>query len=479
MHLGEEDSVLTNLVNDTSEVDPLNPSPVLSQLVICIEQLLKENQSKEKPVLILNGDILDLALSNVSNALMGFQCFMNLIMKEKGELFSRIIYIPGNHDHHLWEIARETQYVEYVAGKSVEESLPEPWHTTNMFDRTVPCYMLNKLIQRQKNMKKFNIEVAYPNFALCSASGKRSVVFSHGHFTESAYRFMSLLHKELFDKYAVAQKVWDIEKENFAWIDFIWSTIGRSGVVGEDAENLYEKIGDQKAFETVLREVAANLAQKHDIPYVPGIPLVMKEDEVEAKVILWLLKKVFNKSLFEKHRVEKPESAELKSGIENYLDNSIRQQFDDENRSSAAEDLTFVFGHTHKPYTSLHDSKKFSSKVKLHNSGGWVVDTAAMEKVHGASLVLLDSELNAVSLCMYKESKGAYAVSLEEPLRNNESASTLYKELSQCVVATREPWSRFSDEVAKAIKIRRKNFIERLHISKKTKIKDKLPNSVT
>lgn len=479
MHLGEEDSVLSHLVAGTSKVDPLIPSPVLEQLVVCIKTILQNNASAEKPILVLNGDILDLALSKVGNAVMVFQRFIELVMPPGEELFSRIVYVPGNHDHHLWESARETQYVNYIAAKSADELLPDPWHTTNMFEKTVPAYMLNKVIQRLPNLKNFNIEIAYPNFALRSMNGKRSVVFSHGHYTESVYRYMSKLHQEIFDSSAVASKVWEIENENFAWIDFIWSTIGRSGAVGEDVESVYEKLCEKEAFEDFLKQVSMNLAKNHDIPYVRSIPFVIKEDELEAKIILWALKKAFGKFALEKHKSETAESNELKSGLHQYLDDSLRQQFSDENQEPAADDVTFVFGHTHKPYTTTYPSTKYTNSVKIHNSGGWVVDTTESEPVHGGGVIVCDSELNTVSLCMYRETDGKYSISIEEPRREGENFSTLYTQLNSRIVKEQEPWSKFSNLVASSIDTRRKNLIERIH-SKKTPAakKEKIPEAV-
>ena len=66
--------------------------------------------------MILLGDILELALADDNVAAMVFWRFLDLAMPPGRELFEKIIYIPGNHDHHLWESARETQYVlNYLA----------------------------------------------------------------------------------------------------------------------------------------------------------------------------------------------------------------------------------------------------------------------------------------------------------------------------------------------------------------------------
>ena len=41
LHLGEEDSLLTNLKPGLWEQDPLKASPVLTSFTLCLEELLK------------------------------------------------------------------------------------------------------------------------------------------------------------------------------------------------------------------------------------------------------------------------------------------------------------------------------------------------------------------------------------------------------------------------------------------------------
>ena len=41
---------------------------------------------------------------------------------------------------------------------------------------------------------------------------------------------MTTLKNLIFPKLETRHpKIWDLESENFAWIDFFWSTLGRSG----------------------------------------------------------------------------------------------------------------------------------------------------------------------------------------------------------------------------------------------------------
>ena len=62
---------------------------------------LEKNEKPIKPTLILCVDILELAFSTTNEAIMVFERFLELIMPKGRELFSSIIYIPSNHDHHL------------------------------------------------------------------------------------------------------------------------------------------------------------------------------------------------------------------------------------------------------------------------------------------------------------------------------------------------------------------------------------------
>ena len=82
MHLGEEDSLLTQLVS--GQVAATEPSPVLVSLAECLKWLISNNEVKErKPTLILNGDIPEIALTTVNQALMAFECFVRLVMPEE------------------------------------------------------------------------------------------------------------------------------------------------------------------------------------------------------------------------------------------------------------------------------------------------------------------------------------------------------------------------------------------------------------
>src|SRR5205823_5987438 len=158
LHLGADNSLLTQLGHQAAEVNPKHPSAVLKGLADCLRELVRHNKGQIKPTLILNGDALELALAQDHVALMAFERFIELMFPISAEplIHPEIIFNPGNHDHHLWETARETQYVEFLEGKRSKKpgpELPRPWHATKMFKPDpVPASLLNSVIRRHANM---------------------------------------------------------------------------------------------------------------------------------------------------------------------------------------------------------------------------------------------------------------------------------------------------------------------------------------
>ncbi|MGO9146162.1 MAG: metallophosphoesterase [Desulfomonilia bacterium] len=106
MHLGQDNSLLTNLIEANAVLDHSSASPVMKALCDALQELIEHANagSGVKPVLILNGDILELALADVNDASMVFSRFIECTMPKDNEIFSEMIYIPGNHDHHIWEL---------------------------------------------------------------------------------------------------------------------------------------------------------------------------------------------------------------------------------------------------------------------------------------------------------------------------------------------------------------------------------------
>src|SRR5215467_4946756 len=95
VHLGADNSILTPIKPGSIDIDTSQPGPVLSQFVACLRELIAQNERPEKPRLILNGDILEMALADTNQAAMMFENFIELVFPPDGKaLFDKyILYV--------------------------------------------------------------------------------------------------------------------------------------------------------------------------------------------------------------------------------------------------------------------------------------------------------------------------------------------------------------------------------------------------
>ena len=451
LHLGADNSILTSIRPDSIEVDPLRPDPVLCHLVACLHHLIKQNESSQKPMLVLNGDILELALSDTNTAAMVFERFIDLVFPEDGDdLFDKhILYLPGNHDHHIWESARETQYVHFISTLELRATLEAPWHITKMVrPKLIKEYFLTSLLRRHPHLRDAIVQVVYPNYALFDENGQKCIIFSHGHYIEAIYSLMSTLNTMMFPDRKKPTTMQDLEAENFAWVDFFWSTMGRSGDVGQDIGLLYDKMQDKQQFEQLLDHFVTNLAEQGNLPHwlqgteVTGLKLLVK-------LILSRL------SLFASKRLEQPLSPDAIQGLKSFIEGPLRKQLLTEHQQVIPGDSTFIFGHTHKPFQQSMEFEGYPAPINVYNSGGWVVDKLDPHPIYGAACILIDEALHPITLRMYNQAANdeAYRVDVAESLRSGEMHSSFYTRICTLVQPDQDPWKSFSRSVAEAVRI--------------------------
>jgi predicted phosphodiesterase len=467
LHLGADNSLLTHLGSKIGEVDPHQPSEVLEGLANCLRELVRHNKGLAKPTLILNGDLLELALAEDNIALMAFERFIELTFPANGDqlIDTKIIFIPGNHDHHLWETARETQYVEFLQGKRSRKphgDLPPPWHTTKMLTPDlVDSYLLNAVIRRHSHLTERGVHVgiAYPNLCLLNDDESKSVIFSHGHFVESIYTLMTTIGDFVFPRRRAPEQIWNLETENFAWIDFFWSAMGRSGEVGKDIERMYDMLLVPGARSRLIAQLARAGGQ-HWFRRWPklGERLAL----LFAPIISRALERV---GVFEKTQVGNVLTQDARQGLKAYIEGPLAKQISGEYRKPMQAQTTFVFGHTHKPFSASLNFANFPRAVSVYNSGGWVVDTMTAEPMHGGAIVLADERLNVVSIRMYNEGENQRGLPVKvEAL--DDSENPLYDHIQHIVKDDQDPWLSFSRVVAGNVDMYRKRFRDRLNLVK-------------
>ena len=445
-HFGAENSLLSFVPEGSRTVAPGSAGPVLESLVASLRTLVATNTGTRLPTLVLNGDILELALAQDNVAAMVFDRFVDLAFVSGDPLFdSSIIYIPGNHDHHIWETARERQYAQYVASVGRDRALEPPWHVTRLFkdpgSRPLEAELLTSIVQRRTG-STVTVDVVYPNLAVSSPDGDRTVLFHHGHFIEPLYRLLSLLKGASFPGQPPGAEIWDWESDNFAWIDFFWSTLGRSGDAGEDVGLIHDMLQSPAA----LARLAGNLGT-----FVGGLTprWLAPAARPVARVVLRRLARLTKDR--ERSRPEVLLSTGGRSGLVDFVSGPLRRQLERERPGASQGSCQLVFGHTHKPFESLQDAPGFASPVTVMNTGGWVVDTERTAVLQGAAVVMVDAACNAVSLRLYNQAdrESQYQVRLPDPV--GEVTNQLHDQLESRLDLTAAPWTELSAAIAEAV----------------------------
>ncbi len=412
-HFGEEDSLLTCLRSDAYRCDPRHASPTLTHLVEALRHLLAGQEGAPKPTLLLNGDILELAFASYSQSLATFERFMELVVSPGRELFDKVVYLPGNHDHHVWEIARETQYVSQVLrNHHYDDGPPPPIHATPLaLDGHPPLvsFLLDPLMRHVRGVDDptayldYPVFIAYPNLGLFHPTRDRCVVLHHGHFLESLYFAMSALRRKLFPEDPPVQTVAQAESENWAWIDFVWSLLGRSGDAGMRAEVLYKRLQYPMNLRSFIAELAKRIAQGSDLPLIPG-------DWMEEKILHLIFSRAAERLGGERCRPGDSDESDVRQGLDRYLFELTYRQLAEEHGEVPSE-VAFVFGHTHKPFERLVEDPR-GVPVEVYNTGGWAVDNADRLAARGASVVLISDDLQVVSLRVYHDGSDEPAVQI-------------------------------------------------------------------
>ena len=465
LHLGEEDSLLTNLYRKQYKTDPENPSPVMIHFKNCLSQIITNSEGfpEKKPTLIILGDGLDLALSYVNDAAMVFERFLETFFFEVPEpLFKEIIYIPGNHDHHIWETAREIQYAEFIKRHPETIEIPIPWQKSKAIPQKETDFIKSPLLescifrvmQRENSSFQIPIKILYPNFIHYDSQRNKFIIFHHGHFFEKLYYLMSWLKIIIFPEEISEfppKKINNIEAENFAWIDFFWSTLGRSGEVGEKIEIIWEMLQSKKGKEKLIENFAKGLAKKIDIPNVPT-------DWLEEKVLKFIIESIasYITEKLEKRVKDADLSEDFYKLLKNYLRNAIFYQIKDElkidSKTIENSEIILIFGHTHKPLKKIEKIAPYKNWIKLYNTGGWVCDKPKLDPIYGSMIIFIDEESDVAGLKLFSLGKNEKPYPVEI-YSSEDKPSNLYQWLSKFKY-DEEIWINFNTVVQMAAQIR-------------------------
>jgi hypothetical protein len=182
--------------------------------------------------------------------------------------------------------------------------------------------------------------------------------------------------------------------------------------------------------------------------------------DAEAHAVAGLLRAGIGTAIRERHHNGSILSPHAEEGLATYLNGPVAAQATAE--IGSPKEVTFIFGHTHKPFVEQRTLPSFPSPVAVVNTGGWVVDAPQPNPLKGASLILIDDELNVASVRCYIEGPDASSYRLHIEPANATGPNKLADELRSTIDPDRDPWASLAQVVQKAVVVRGRQLAQRL-----------------
>jgi len=368
VHLGDDHCKLIRGGNITATYESLK------------NNIFKFTKKKALDYLVLDGDIIDFSINSFEESCIAAKYFFRAI--EKDGLVKELIYIPGNHDKHVWDAVewetniirrlkehedprgfRRTQpgLIDYKSNAPLELSGVSRVVNTKHYG----TLFLEGLFEKGKTLP---INVVYPNLYI--RTEKDVYLITHGHMLELAWVLLS----EVFcgePELAGKQGIRELEEFNIPLTSMICTGVGQGGAVSKLFYTIQKeaKRGKTGRMKKLLDNVMPKLDQLIELP---GYVEFLDDALLIAirKAALYLAGDVsdsrYDEDFFKKE--------------------SVRKRFLIFHAASCsqAEELGFeapnkiIFGHTHEPlsYEAPMEIENLSfvkdGKAYLYNTGGWL-----------------------------------------------------------------------------------------------------------
>lgn len=406
LHLGADYSLLTAM-NADGKVDLLRPGTTLTALGRALRETVQRLSGPELPTLILLGDVLDLGQSPFGEVAQGFKRFLEVMFPatEPPAFSHQLLTVPGNHDHHLWRTAQDRFFLQHLSAYRDAKFIPDLIEHTPLFaPGDITCDLMTQVMQGYTHLSDACVRVAYPNLGLIDAERARCVVLHHGHYVDATYRVMSSINGAFRGGDGRPETVAQIEAENGAWVDFLFSDLGSAGMVGKDVDTLYEMLRDaaashkfsQQLSDALLAKLAASFGIGGDTKIALGVTV--------ANVLKGLVDvTVLRAAASERDSYSSVMSADGVADLRWYLGGPVHRQIGEAGKLRAAREMSFVFGHTHKPFQDQLAVDGYAQPLAVYNTGGWVMDQPTMTPAQGAAAILIDDQLNLASLRLFND----------------------------------------------------------------------------
>jgi UDP-2,3-diacylglucosamine pyrophosphatase LpxH len=393
VHIGERYGGITGNPADPDSYcqlgDPREEGPSVRCEFISFLEYCRDLKQKHGKIeyLIIMGDMWDLAMNNQEDSFAQSVTFFQQLNEQDtniglGALFENIIYIPGNHDHHFWEMLQE----KYWVTERIEQGLPPltmPRTVSLTVDIASGDILHNDNTREDGGIPAHNIvssllgldtdtpvHVAYPHAFLQGSNGEHILV-THGHLLEPNWNMVTIMFGDLMQKQGIPLTIRNIEMFNAITTDWHSYSFGQTPPY-EFWEEIYDHHFDSQPptqWERTFFDILKAHVKANDVRGDPTTPSI-KYHSIEA--------------------------LEMERGLlEHYLAQTKADFLKDGDEITA-----LVYGHTHIPafkdiFVRHHGDKK--SPLWVHNTGGWVDIDADKHHLPAPILIYRDGSVRELA----------------------------------------------------------------------------------
>lgn len=318
----------------------------------------------DKVSLVVAGDLLDLSLAFMEDALLDLRELLKAIKIDE------LVYPIGNHDIKMWELhCEEKNLLCGLRNGRIPSSQPGDPTGKAMYHVTPrtgePFTLLQRLIDDVYGPGKVPIKIAYPSYTVELPRGDL-LYFMHGHLDAELYTAISDL---LGDKLTGLPHDRVVATVNEPLISMIYWLLGEMGEgLGADGfvEHFYADLqhGKTEQVEALVKRIVAKLLPDGLLSYVP--------DSWERAVLVRVIMKLLASGALSKSgNASKDRHAEAQKTLDALWSwikavSPLKERVDDRTHQTVV-----VFGHTHRP---IFGYQYLGTSITAWNLGTWLVE---------------------------------------------------------------------------------------------------------
>jgi UDP-2,3-diacylglucosamine pyrophosphatase LpxH len=326
--------------------------------------------------LILNGDLMELSLAGWNQVYKDLKGLFE-ILAECGP-YEKIVYIPGNHDHHYWRmLVEQTNIFSCILHRGSppsNEMYPYCFvdvrfssHETHQPSET----LLPHLWPETHDTPEFIIKYPHHLFMIPAQKQMCNVYFfTHGHFLEPLFKPINYIIEPAHLE--------ELEAFNNVWLEAFDYDLGHAGRMSErifELEKIWH-VGGFKAQETVrqiFKEIQNVLRESMRLRWWKSLFVQIVLRMAFKQLPLHTLEKEGN---LRKEPLDEKMIERIAHYIEKYVINRYQKGKSREYFLPVDADIPkpfhFVFGHTHRPTLEPTPVEIMGNRFFVSNTGGWL-----------------------------------------------------------------------------------------------------------